>query len=77
MAQQPTFLIFVFFVYGLAFFSMGLAVWLEVGRTPSFENVRTLRYLAGFGFLHGIHEWIEASIILHNSGVVEQGITIV
>jgi signal transduction histidine kinase len=73
MAQQPTFLVFVYFIYGLAFFSMGLAVWLEVGRTPSFENVRALRFLAGFGVLHGLHEWVEAFIILHNSGVVELG----
>ena len=52
-------MIFVFLVYGLAFFSKGLVVWLESGRTSGFRGVRVLRYLAGFGILHGLHEWVE------------------
>ncbi len=49
----------IYFVYGLAFFSMGMAITLEAGR-GSDERLRwALRPLAGFGVLHGIHEWIE------------------
>jgi hypothetical protein len=73
MENQPTYLVFVYFIYGLAFFSMGLAVWLEAGRTSGFQNIRALRFLAGFGFLHGLHEWVEIGTILHNTGLVQLG----
>ena len=73
MEYQPTNLVFIYFVYGLAFFSMGLAVWLETGRTSGFQNFRSLRFLAGFGILHGLHEWVEVFTILHSAGVVELG----
>jgi len=49
----------IYFVYGLAFFSMGLILALEASRTSSPEQKRLLLSLALFGFLHGIHEWVE------------------
>lgn len=49
----------VYFVYGLAFFSMGLAVWLEGGRASDPRLRRALQPLVVFGFLHGGHEWLE------------------
>jgi signal transduction histidine kinase len=49
----------IFFLYGLAFFSMGLAITLEVGRGTDARLRHALRPLAGFGLLHGIHEWLE------------------
>ncbi|MCA9932578.1 MAG: GAF domain-containing protein [Ardenticatenaceae bacterium] len=49
----------VFFLYGLAFFSMGLAVMLESGRSSEFRLARAMGSLAAFGILHGIHEWLE------------------
>jgi signal transduction histidine kinase len=49
----------VYFAYGLAFFSMGLAVWLESGRTSELRLARAMGPLAAFGILHGIHEWME------------------
>jgi signal transduction histidine kinase len=49
----------IYFVYGLSFFSMGLAITLEVGR-GSDERLRwALRPLAVFGLIHGTHEWLE------------------
>ena len=49
----------IYFIYGLAFFSMGLAVTLEAGR-GSDERLRwALRPLAGFALLHGGHEFLE------------------
>jgi signal transduction histidine kinase len=53
----------VFFVYGLAFFCMGLAILLEGGRgSEGASDVRlrhALRPLAAFGLVHGVHEWLE------------------
>ena len=49
----------VYFIYGLAFFSMGLLVAVEGGRASDVRLRRALPPLAGFGFVHAIHEWIE------------------
>jgi len=49
----------IFFVYGLAFFSMGFATALEAGRAPHAYFQKALRALAIFGLLHGLHEWVE------------------
>ncbi len=54
-----TFLILIYFVYGLAFFSLGLAVILERGRGSDPRLRHALRPLAAFGILHGTHEWLE------------------
>ncbi|MEW6594323.1 MAG: sensor histidine kinase [Thermodesulfobacteriota bacterium] len=51
--------IIMYHLYGLAFFSMGLAMALEAGRSPLLAEARILRPLAVFGILHGIHEWLE------------------
>jgi signal transduction histidine kinase len=59
MEANQLFLVVVFFLYGLAFFSMGLAIILEGGRSSD-ELIRlSLRPLAAFGILHGINEWID------------------
>jgi signal transduction histidine kinase len=58
-------MVFVFFVYGLGFFSLGLAILLELGR-PCWNNAendtefaQALPPLAAFGLIHGLHEWFE------------------
>lgn len=43
-------LFLAFFIYGLAFFSMGLAMLLESGRSPLMADARILLPLAIFGF---------------------------
>ncbi len=50
---------YVYFLYGLAFFALGLVVLLESGRATEFRFARALGPLAWFGFLHGGHEWFE------------------
>ena len=52
-------LIIIFFFYGLAFYSMGLALFVESGRASELGFARSMRFLAGFGILHGIHEWLD------------------
>src|SRR3990172_5188225 len=59
--DQLTFL--VFFIYGLAFFGMGITMALESGRSPALGKARVLRPLAAFGLIHGTHEWMEAYLL--------------
>jgi signal transduction histidine kinase len=56
----------VYFIYGLAFFSMGLAMLLESARSPLLAEASVLLPLAVFGFVHGGHEWLE--MFLDKSG---------
>ncbi len=54
----------VYFVYGLAFFSMGLAVALELGRASGLRFAGAMWLLSGFGLIHGSHEWLEMALII-------------
>lgn len=70
----------VFFFYGLSFFSMGLAIYLEIGRSSEFDFARALRPLAAFGLLHGSHEWFEMFLLYNpqvNDGIFYYWIGIV
>jgi signal transduction histidine kinase/DNA-binding response OmpR family regulator len=49
----------VFFVYGLAFFSLGLAASLQHTEDSTFGLRDCLWALAVFGFLHGMSEWAD------------------
>ena len=49
----------IYFFYGLAFYSMGLALLIESGRASELGFARSMRLLAGFGLLHGTHEWMD------------------
>lgn len=49
----------VYFIYGLAFFSMGLLVAIEGGRASDIRLRRALPPLAVFGLIHAVHEWLE------------------
>ena len=53
------YIIVVYFLYGLAFFSMGLLVILEGNRASDQRLRKALRPLAGFGIVHGAHEWVD------------------
>lgn len=75
-------LVYVFFFYGLAFFSMGLVVLLESGRASEFRFARAMLPLALFGLLHGAHEWMEmfqlfaAALSGHVPGVWEEAVRV-
>lgn len=62
--MSQTFIAFVFLIYGLSFFSMGLIVALEGGRGSDKRLRHALRPLAVFALIHGIHEWQEMFTIL-------------
>jgi signal transduction histidine kinase len=62
--QSPSFIVlFIFFIYGLAFFSLGMSLAVESGRFPTLSDARILRTLAIFGLLHGTHEWLDAYLM--------------
>ena len=47
----------IVFVYGLAFFVLGLAIALQLRHSSRLELARSLSWLAAFGFTHGMYEW--------------------
>jgi signal transduction histidine kinase len=47
----------VFFIYGQVFFVLGLAIALQSWRHSRLNLARSLKWLAAFGFTHGLHEW--------------------
>lgn len=55
----------IYFIYGLAFFSMGLLVAIEGGRASDVRLRRALPPLAGFGLVHAAHEWIGMYLLLN------------
>src|SRR5512146_1758290 len=54
----------VYFIYGVAFFSMGLLVAVEGGRASDMRLRRALPPLAGFGIVHAAHEWLEMYVLM-------------
>jgi signal transduction histidine kinase len=54
----------IYFIYGLAFFSMGLLVAIEGGRASDVRLRRALPPLAGFGLVHSAHEWMEMYVLM-------------
>ena len=47
----------IYFVYGLVFFVLGLAIALQSRHSSRLDLARNLTWLAAFGFLHGLNEW--------------------
>jgi len=52
-------MIAVYFCYGLAFFTMGLALAMTSRQTSRLRFARAIPYMAAFGIIHGLHEWYE------------------
>jgi signal transduction histidine kinase len=47
----------IYFVYGLVFFILGLAIILQTRQSSRLDLARSLRWLAVFGLTHAFHEW--------------------
>lgn len=56
-------LLFVFFIYGFAFLTLGIILAVESGRFQALANAKILLPLAIFGILHGTHEWVDAYLL--------------
>lgn len=59
---------FVFFFYGLAFFLLGFAILMSPKKGSSFYLARKIHWVAGFGIIHGINEWLDLFIMVHMTG---------
>lgn len=57
----------IYFGSGLSFFMLGFAIALQSRHTSRLELARTLTWLAGFGFAHGLHEWGEYFIPIQSA----------
>jgi signal transduction histidine kinase len=47
----------IYFIYGLMFFVLGLAIALQSRHSSRLDLARNLTWLAAFGFLHSFNEW--------------------
>ena len=54
----------LYFFYGLAFIFLGLSILSKDIRASDLKLAGSLWLLAGFGFTHGTHEWIELYMLL-------------
>jgi signal transduction histidine kinase len=66
-------MVLIFFVCGLAFFVMGLAIALELRHSSTLHLSRGLRLLALFGLLHGLAQWTILFLLVDSEGVTIQG----
>ncbi len=57
-------MIFIWFIYGLAFFSLGLVIIIYPKKGSVFKLAKYIWLIAGFGILHGINEWLDMFINL-------------
>lgn len=55
---------FLYFFYGLAFFFLGTAIAVKNMKGSELKLAGCLWLLAGFGFTHGSHEWLELYLLL-------------
>ncbi len=53
----------VFFIYGLAFFTMGVAIFAKPRAESIFKLSGIIWMLAAFGIIHGLREWCRALVI--------------
>lgn len=67
----------VYFFYGLAFFSMGLVVLLESGHASELDFAKALRPLAGFGLIHGSHDWFEMFLLIHQKDIYNPSLSFI
>ncbi|MDD5730754.1 MAG: ATP-binding protein [Candidatus Omnitrophica bacterium] len=54
----------VFFIYGLAFFAMGIAIFLQPRHKSAFKLAGIIWILGAFGVIHGINEWFDMFTII-------------
>ncbi|MFH1717587.1 MAG: ATP-binding protein [Planctomycetota bacterium] len=57
-------MIFVWFIYGLAFFVLGLVIFVYPKKASVFSLANHIRLIACFGILHGINEWLDMFIAI-------------
>jgi len=61
----------ILFIYGLVFFSLGTTVALQSRSYSRLQLARSLKWLAAFGIIHGVHEWGDLFIPMQASNMSE------
>lgn len=62
----------IFLVYGLSFFSMGIAIFVKrPSQNSAFKLAAVLWLLAAFGITHGINEWLDMFSIIKRANSKE------
>ncbi|GEM_PF-2714712 len=54
----------VYFIYGLAFFTMGIVIFSHTVSKSKFRLAGILGFLGWFGLIHGINEWLDNLAII-------------
>jgi signal transduction histidine kinase len=54
----------IYFIYGLAFFSLGMVIWVETRHASDLPLAHQLPWLAAFAFTHSLVEWLEMFAML-------------
>jgi PAS domain S-box-containing protein len=57
-------LIFIYFVYGLAYFILGFSIYLYPKKNSALKLAKHLWLIGAFGTLHGLNEWIDMFILI-------------
>ena len=60
----------VFFIYGLAFFIMGLVILLQPKKESLFKLANILWLLAVFCLIHGVNEFLDMWVIIKGRGLI-------
>jgi len=60
----------VFFIYGLAFVAMGIAIWIQPKKKSRFKLANILWLLVGFGLIHGTNEFLDMWVIIKSRSPV-------
>ncbi len=63
--MYPFYSMFTSFVYGLAFFTLGVEILLYPRRGSQFKLAEDLGFIALFGMFHGGNEWMEMFKLVH------------
>jgi PAS domain S-box-containing protein len=63
-------MIVIYFLNGLGFFTLGLSIAFEAGKSSAFKITYTLWLIAAFGVLYGLSEWIDMFLLIEHSPAV-------
>jgi len=61
----------LYFFYGLAFLFLGISIVVKDKSTSELRLAKYLWLLAGFGFVHGAHEWLELYLLFEGRRLTE------
>jgi signal transduction histidine kinase len=57
-------MLIIYFLYGLAFFSLGIVIWAEKRHASDLPLAHQLHWLAAFAFTHSLVEWLDLFIMI-------------